>query len=752
VLAIEPARVDAVRVYPIQHLAGNYDGTNDLDSSAVDVDDSGRSVLLRHPFKSDETRVLDRQSASSVAIPNALDPLAISGNGAIVFGLESQSPTPPRLMSVKVGSSQADFVDVPSNFIVYNVDSDYAGRFVTISGAGEGGYTMYLLDTAMGTSVSLFDGLPADTWGALDEPAKITPDGRFVVFSAQTHSSCGSAQVCSHVWVYDRIDSSHQPASISPSGDFGNGPSHNPSISADGQHVVFLSEATNLTPGTTTAHTRVYTRDLGTRTTLVVSETVGAHPPFIAPSINSNGERIAFATDAPIDHGGTLSSGAAAFVWTKGITEQVTVDAVGGPPNNVLYGFKSLLLSNDGSTIVFTSLATNLDAGRGGVFAATLPSVASGRSLPLRFLDTRTDGETVDGQFSGGGLRPAGSTLEVQIGGRGTVPSGATSVVLNVTAVSQGNGYITVYACGQRPPTSNLNVVTGQIISNSVVTKLSATGSVCLYNQAPTDLIVDGQSVLDSGFVPLASPVRLLDTRPTGTTVDGASAGGGIIVSDSSIRLHVSGRGGMSANAHTAVLNVTAVGATQAGYLTIWPCTEPRPLSSNLNYVAGAIIPDAVVSGLSSSGDLCIYSSGTTHVIVDGFGELLSTAYAALDRPARLADSRDGSITFDGQFSGGGIRSKGSVLALQIGGRGGVPASARVALLNVTVDQPVDSGYVTVYPCDAPRPIVSNVNFAPGQTLPNLVVAKLSATGSACIYTSVDAHVIVDGFGALILA
>jgi len=735
-------------VYPIQHVAGNYDGANSLDTMAVGMDDAGRLILLRSPFNSDQSRVLDRRSGASVAIPNTLNPLAMSGNGAVVFGLENQTLLPPRLMSVRVGGSQAEFVDVPANFIVYNVDSDYTGRFVTINGAGEQGYVVYLLDTATGTSVSLFDGLPADTWNALDEPAAITPDGRFVAFSAQTHSPCGAAQVCSNVWVYDRIDGSHQLASISPSGGFGNGPSHNPSISADGHHVVFLSEATNLAPGTATADGRVYTRDLETRTTLVVSQTVQAHAPFIAPSINSNGQRIVFATDAPIDHGGALASAPAAFVWTMGVTEEVTVDPLGGPPNDVLFPFGDLLLSNDGSTIVLTSFATNLDGGRGGVFAVTLPSVASGRSLPLRFLDTRTGGDTLDGQFSGGGLRPADSTLEVQIGGRGTIPSGVTSVVLNVTAVSQGNGYITVYACGQRPPTSNLNVVAGQIISNSVVTKLSATGTVCLYNQAPTDLIVDGQSVLESGFVSLPSPVRLLDSRPTGVTVDGQSAGTGLVVGDSSIQIHVSGRGGISAGARNAVLNVTAVEASQNGYLTIWPCTEPRPLSSNLNYSSGAIIPNAVVTGLSSSGDVCIYSSGTTHVIVDGFGELLSTAYAALDKPVRLSDSRDGAITIDGQFSGGGIRTKGSVLTLQVSGRGGIPANARTALLNVTVDQPIDNGYVTVYPCDAPRPTVSNVNFAPGQTLANLVVAKLSATGSACIYSSVDTHVIVDGFGS----
>ena len=47
---------------------------------------------------------------------------------------------------------------------------------------------------------------------------------------------------------------------------------------------------------------------------------------------------------------------------------------------------------------------------------------------------------------------------------RGPVPGGTTTVILNVTALGVGTGYVTVYPCGDRPNASNLNYVTGQTI------------------------------------------------------------------------------------------------------------------------------------------------------------------------------------------------------------------------------------------------------------------------------------------------
>ncbi|GAA5008182.1 hypothetical protein GCM10025734_50040 [Kitasatospora paranensis] len=39
---------------------------------------------------------------------------------------------------------------------------------------------------------------------------------------------------------------------------------------------------------------------------------------------------------------------------------------------------------------------------------------------------------------------------------------------------------------------------------------------------------------------------------------------------------------------------------------------------------------------------------------------------------------------------------------------------------------PTAGGFVTVYPADTTRPVASNLNFTPGQVIPNLVVVPVN--------------------------
>ncbi len=376
------------------------------------------------------------------------------------------------------------------------------------------------------------------------------------------------------------------------------------------------------------------------------------------------------------------------------------------------------------------------------------PMVAS---LPGRYLDTRPGEKTIDTLYAGGGVRAAGSTLEVQIAGRGAVPADATAVALSVTAIGVGQGFITVYACGTRPATSNLNVRPWQVISNSVITNLSATGSICIFNQSATHLLVDVFNVLSSDTLhAVATPARLLDTRAL-PTVDGQMSNLGAMKTGDTLEIPVAGRGGMSPTAKDAVLNVTVDGAAMSGFLTVWPCGSPRPTTSNVNYVQGSTLPNAVVTALSATGTVCVFSSGNTHVIIDTFGELSLSNYTPLALPARLLDTRSGLTTIDGQFNGDGIRSVNSVLQLQVGSRAGLGAAPSAVVLNVTVDQPATNGFVTAFPCGTAPPTVSNVNFAAGQTLASLVVTAVAADGTVCLRTSTKTHLVVDVFGSLAL-
>ena len=80
----------------------------------------------------------------------------------------------------------------------------------------------------------------------------------------------------------------------------------------------------------------------------------------------------------------------------------------------------------------------------------------------------------------------------------------------------------------------------------------------------------------------------------------------------------------------------------------------------------------------------------------------------------------------------------GAPLTLSLLGRGGLPSGGIGAVaLNVTVAEggspTVGGGYVTVYPCGT-RPEASNLNFTAGQTIPNSVIAPVSAAGT-CVST-----------------
>jgi hypothetical protein len=57
-------------------------------------------------------------------------------------------------------------------------------------------------------------------------------------------------------------------------------------------------------------------------------------------------------------------------------------------------------------------------------------------------------------------------------------------------------------------------------------------------------------------------------------------------------------------------------------------------------------------------------------------------------------------------------------------------------VLNVTVDAPYTSGYITAWPSGEGQPLVSNLNFSPGQTVPNLVTVKVGANGKVNLFNS----------------
>ena len=72
--------------------------------------------------------------------------------------------------------------------------------------------------------------------------------------------------------------------------------------------------------------------------------------------------------------------------------------------------------------------------------------------VPVRLVDTRANGVTIDGQGPKGSLAP-GSALDATVRGRGGVPTEAVAVALNITVTGQsGSGWIAAWPTGSVRP------------------------------------------------------------------------------------------------------------------------------------------------------------------------------------------------------------------------------------------------------------------------------------------------------------
>ncbi|MEU7553177.1 hypothetical protein AB0B01_12650 [Streptomyces sp. NPDC044571] len=112
--------------------------------------------------------------------------------------------------------------------------------------------------------------------------------------------------------------------------------------------------------------------------------------------------------------------------------------------------------------------------------------------------------------------------------------------------------------------------------------------------------------------------------------------------------------------------------------------------------------------------------------------------------PTRLLDTRDGTGAPQHKVA------PYSPVRVKIGGNGGIPAGVTAVALNVTVTGTTSGGHVTAYAGGGSLPTTSNVNFAPGQTVPNLVIVPVGADGYVNLYNggweSVDLIADVAGY------
>ncbi|MDW3215917.1 MAG: S8 family serine peptidase [Ilumatobacteraceae bacterium] len=247
-----------------------------------------------------------------------------------------------------------------------------------------------------------------------------------------------------------------------------------------------------------------------------------------------------------------------------------------------------------------------------------------------------------------------------------------------------------------------------------------------------------------AAFEPL-TPTRYADSRDE-DTFDGSHRATGPRPAGSGWEIQIAGRGHVPVGATAAVVNLTVLDGAGPGFATVHPCGSV-PTASSVNYGPGGVEANEVVAKLSPVGTLCVFTLTQANVIVDVVGYVSAESPYEPFSPRRYADSRAES-TFDGGFRATGTRRGGTSWQIEIAGRGEVPADATAVVANVTVTGGTDPGYATVYPCGT-VPNASSLNYGPGITRPNEVVARLSPDGTMCVFTLTGVDVIVDVVGYL---
>lgn len=305
-------------------------------------------------------------------------------------------------------------------------------------------------------------------------------------------------------------------------------------------------------------------------------------------------------------------------------------------------------------------------------------------------------------------------------------------------------------------------------VDTDVVNGVQYSYAIYTYDQWPnysSGVFVPNPPPLAIEYMPL-EPGRVLDTRPSSQTGTCTPSPCSTLGAGEKIDLQITGEEGVSASGVSAVaLNVTAVQPTHVGFLTVYPKGPPPndpPLASNLNFTPGQIVPNFVQVKVGIGGKVSIYngSSGIVDVVIDVAGWYSDGASDPPDggrlqalAPSRVLDTRSSSVTGTCTPSPCAVLDPGEKIDVQITGEGRVPLSGVGAVvLNVTVTEPTAEGFLTVYPKGTPPndpPLASNLNFTPGQTVPNLAITKVGSGGQVTIFNgaSGETQVIFDVAG-----
>lgn len=361
---------------------------------------------------------------------------------------------------------------------------------------------------------------------------------------------------------------------------------------------------------------------------------------------------------------------------------------------------------------------------------------------PCRVADTRN----ANGPF-GGPYLPGGTSRDFVVPNSACgIPSTALAYSLNLTVVPMGFlGYITLWPTGEpQPLVSTLNATDGRVKANAAIVPAGTDSGVNVFATNDTHVVLD----IDGYFVPATdtsglafyplTPCRVVDTRlPMGSLGQPYLAAG----QERSFPITLSSCN-VPTKAQAYSLNFTVVPrAGTLGYLSTWPTGQSQPLVSTLNDTTGTIVANAAIVPVGSSGDISVYATNDTEVIIDINGYFAPPASGGHSlynlTPCRVLDTRDnGGQPFSGTLD----------VNVASGSSCPVPTVAQSYVLNSTVVPSGSLGYLSLWPNGATQPVVSTLNAVDGAITSNMAIVP-TTNGSVDAFATSPTHLIFDLFG-----
>jgi hypothetical protein len=432
-----------------------------------------------------------------------------------------------------------------------------------------------------------------------------------------------------------------------PAGDFSAQPV---AVNAAGTQLTVLLDTSDLTPGKYDAVLNGSGYTVGTPSPgyLPHAYTVTAAPPApvdstfvpVSPARILNTQTGAGAPEAPVAAKGTavLTVAGVGRIPTTGVTAvaldltaiapakagSLTVYADGAKrPTATAASFAAgqtvtdLVVApvTDGKVDLYNNSAGQVDltADVDGYYTDTAGAGSELTTVsPTRILSTQTGVGAAQARVAADG------TVALAVDGVGQVPAtGVTAVVLNVAAISPVDaGSLTVYPDGATQPTvTDASFAAGKTVTDLVVVPVTD-GKVDLYNDSAgkVDLAADVEgyySATGSAFQPLA-PLRILDTQT------GVGGSGETVLPDAAAVTRVVDVPEIPYTATALVLNVTVLGAQDAGALSVLADGNALPTEPNFSFAANKTVSnEVIVPVVNGSIDFYNGSSGNIQVTAD---------------------------------------------------------------------------------------------------------------------------------------